>query len=219
MTQFPIIRKDLPFFAVESIEEGPVTAATVENTGFRTWYLTGSISDPAAIDLSRWCALLGEDRNCLYGNWIQEGRSDGKLIFGTSHDPKSITSGARLPFAGDIHAWTAILIEDGPSAWEERVFATSNAVQTRFVDADGKTLRGIKPAADSGELVPDAQIIKGGWDHEHCLLCNGHIDPGDRFFEHTADRGNFLCVACYDKHAKTGDLSFLLKVRQLEASR
>lgn len=185
-------------------------AATEEEPEHHTWHLLGALSDPALINYSSWCALLGKDRNCLYGNWLQENRSDGKVAFETTNDPLSVTAGARLPFAGDIHAWAAILIEDGLSVWEEHVFVPRDAIATHFTGHDGNAWRGLRPVASDEQPAPDAEIVESGWDHEHCLICNGHIDPGDRFFQHKTEDNYFLCTTCYENHAKTGDLSFLL---------
>jgi ribosome-binding protein aMBF1 (putative translation factor) len=57
-------------------------------------------------------------------------------------------------------------------------------------------------------MVPDeAQVVTDGWDHEHCELCNKHIDPGDYACINT-DR-LWVCLSCFDNYAKPRDLSFV----------
>jgi len=45
--------------------------------------------------------------------------------------------------------------------------------------------------------VPEG-LVSGGWDHEHCELCGGHIDPGQVGY---LDRGgNWACGTCYQQY-------------------
>jgi hypothetical protein len=184
MSPPPITRKDLPYFEVESIEEGPVIPASGDQPEYPTWRIRGIISAPTVVDPSRWCALLGLDRNCLYGEWLAKPDSDHKVEFETTHHPKSISAGSHLPFAGDLDAWAAILIEDGPDSWEEHSFVVSNAIATRFLDKDGQPWRTLVEQVDDQPTESGSEVVIDGWDHEHCLICNAHIDPGDRFFKH-----------------------------------
>ena len=210
MSRTPITRNDLPYLEVESVEEGPMIPASGDWPEHRTWRILGTISDPGVVKTSSWYALLGLDRNCLNGNWSAIPGADRKAEFETADDPKSISTGSRLPFAGDLDAWAAILIEDGPDAWEERSFAARNAIATRFRDEDGKLWRKLVEKKDDQPIEAGAETVVDGWDHEHCLICNAHIDPGNRFFKHKS-ANELLCVTCYESHAKTGDLSFLVR--------
>lgn len=64
------------------------------------------------------------------------------------------------------------------------------------------------PAADQASLSSGAQqVIPGGWDHEHCHLCRGHIDHGD--FGYRDQDELWMCENCYDKYVKSRDLSFV----------
>jgi hypothetical protein len=211
MSRQPVTRDDLPYLEVESVNEGPVIPAKDDRPEYHTWHIRGTVSDPSIVDTSFWCTLLGKDRNCLYGDWRVKPGPDRKVEFETAFDhPTTISAGDHLAFAGIHHGWAAILIEDGPNAWEECTFSARNAIATRFVGTDGQSYRKLVEQKEGEPIEPDAELIVEGWDHEHCLLCNDHIDPGDRFYRHKSERGQFLCVNCYEEHAMTGDLSFLL---------
>jgi len=47
-------------------------------------------------------------------------------------------------------------------------------------------------------------VSESGWDHEHCHVCDAHIEPGDEYwqsieYDSTGARLTWeLCLACYD---------------------
>lgn len=114
-----------------------------------------------------------------------------------------------MPYAGSLDAWAAILIEDGPSAWHEFTFEAKDVITTRFVDENGQAWRSLTEFKEGQSVEAEAEIVSDGWDHEHCKICNAHIDPGDHFYRHQS-ANEFLCVGCYGKHAAKDDLSFLV---------
>jgi hypothetical protein len=208
MNPTPVTRKDLPYLEVEAVEVGPLIPATEERPECAIWRIRGHISDPRVVVLGTWITLLGHERNCLYGNWLGAPSDDGQVVFETGNDPGSTVVGSRLTYAGQLDGRAAILIEDGPAAWGERIFAPRDAVVTRFIDSDGQGWRNLRELRDEETPELGTEIVKDGWDHEHCLLCNGHIDPEDRFFRHRQEN-EYLCVECYCKHVLSGDIGFL----------
>lgn len=205
-----ITRNDLPYLEVESIEEGPLIPAKDGQPEYRLWQIRGTVSDPNIVDASSWCALLGPNRDCLYGDWAALPGPDCKVQFETANEPKGVSTGMRLPYGGTLDVRAAILIEDGPPFWQESRFEAKDAIAVRFVDENGQAWRKLTEFKEGQQIDPEAQIVPDGWDHEHCLICNAHIDPGDRFYRHQSTN-EFLCSACYGKYAATGDLSFLVR--------
>jgi len=60
------------------------------------------------------------------------------------------------------------LFEDRQRTWRRADFAPSDMLLFRRGDGQGSVGRRLV----SGEVLPsDAEIVKGGWDHEHCELC------------------------------------------------
>ena len=50
----------------------------------------------------------------------------------------------------------------------------------------------------TGGDVPDGCTVEpGGWDHEHCDACNGHINAGQPFQQTTDEPCTWLCEECY----------------------
>ncbi len=208
MHRAPVTRKNLAYLEVESIQDGPLIPATKQHPALPSWKIRGRVSDLRIVDPERWCTFLSPDRNCLTGDWQADPGEDGTAEFRTCDPPGSLSPGSRMTFAGQLYGKTAILVEDGPSAWEGQIFASRPAIATHFVDSEGRHWRKLQPFKEREALEPDAELVADGWDHEHCAICNEHIDPGDRYFQHKVE-SEYLCVTCFDKYVPTGDLSFL----------
>ncbi len=74
--------------------------------------------------------------------------------------------------------------------------------RTRFSPSDSYVHRRT-PEGESGQQEPE--IRKGGWDHEHCMLCMKEISlyPGcepEGFADSNDDR--WLCFECYEKYVR-----------------
>ena len=64
------------------------------------------------------------------------------------------------------------------------------------------------PATDQTLLEgPNAQLVAGGWDHEHCSLCNVHINTGD--FGYCDPKKRWMCEKCYERYVMRRDLAFV----------
>lgn len=104
--------------------------------------------------------------------------------------------------------WQAPLIEaiaDNGHEWRQFTHEPSDSVQFRQ-----GTVIGWQKADQP--LPNDAVYLgkkSGGWDHEHCGLCNSPIDA-DHPIGYTDDDSNFLCSICYTKYGATHDVSFQL---------
>ena len=88
-------------------------------------------------------------------------------------------------------------------SWEARVFSPGPARYFRF---NGVT--GWQPEdAALLEGAEDLGVREGGWDHEHCELCNARIG-GSADAHGYLDPEQWLCVECYEQHAVPRDVSF-----------
>jgi hypothetical protein len=116
------------------------------------------------------------------------------------------------------------MVTESQWKWKEVTFEPSDAIAER-VPTDGSTEGWIKtskkvspdgkervyPVNSQGDsILPKATpecIVPAGWDHEHCELCNGHIDAGDVGYIDLGE--HWVCKVCYTKYVLTNDLSFL----------
>jgi hypothetical protein len=102
--------------------------------------------------------------------------------------------------------WQAPLVEaiaDETQEWRQFTFEPSDANQFRKGDAIG--WQPIGQALPDG--ASDLGLKPGGWDHEHCGLCDRHIDSKDPI-GYTDDSGHFLCSPCYTRYGAQHDVSF-----------
>lgn len=200
-------RADLPQFKVSAVEQG-VSA----DDGFTEWRLKGSLDRLQGISFDSWCYLLGSGRESFTGNFSLPVGETRETVFTTHRREKPAVEGLTLSCMGAYHqAYHVWMVEEGPKAWTETVFAASDAVAEHFVGTDGKTWRKLSKLT-TGELKQNGEeswIVPGGWDHEHCAICSVHIDPGDRHFHH-AELNEFLCVSCYERYVLAGDIGFTM---------
>ncbi len=92
-----------------------------------------------------------------------------------------------------VAKWRAELIENPAHEWWVRTFEPSDMVMvmTKF----GKS--GHKRRTD--EVIGEGmRIVPGGWDHEHCCLCNATISGrGNDLRSGYTDGNNWACEECY----------------------
>ena len=83
------------------------------------------------------------------------------------------------------------LVADRTRRWCEQVFQPSDAIL--FHDGKGRRKKLPGEAEVAGE-----RVLPGGWEHEHCSLCEQTIsqDEGDEHSGYTDGR-DWLCRACY----------------------
>jgi len=202
----PSTRSDLPQFFVDSIERGDQ-----DDNGYIAWTLRGKLNRTLGIPVDAWCFLLLPGQESLTGTFTLSGEPDSDASFATDAKEKPDVIGATLAELSSYwrpqHIW---MIEDGSESWAEQVFSASDAVEDHFVAQDGQGWRRLSKAASVPSADSSSRIVSGGWDHEHCSLCNTHIDPGDRFF-YSPKHYEYLCVSCYEKYVPEHDISFALE--------
>jgi hypothetical protein len=110
-------------------------------------------------------------------------------------------------------------IVDPAHEWKQVVFHETEALETKFSDGS-RILRTVAKNCNGIRVYPEntiteassssqSRIVPDGWDHEHCEICNKHIDPGDvGYFD---EDEHWLCNVCYNKYALPHDLSFLIE--------
>ena len=64
------------------------------------------------------------------------------------------------------------------------------------------------PAPDQSLPVrAGTRLVPAGWGHEHCELCNEHIDAG--MFGECDPGGRWMCEKCYQRYVTPCDLAFV----------
>ena len=131
----------------------------------------------------------------------------------TDELPPALAVGGRFPLIDGYWGLNEVnTILDREHQWSRVTFEALDAFERpHFQLASGaqrvaQTGRAWRKA--SGDPAGDEHVLKGGWDHEHCMLCFQTIRPGDVAFTDPDDY--WLCRDCHSKFGSTGDLGFIL---------
>jgi len=217
--------EDLPHFLVTGIQK-----AESHNTGYAEFELLGVFDKVDDVREGRGWLLLPE-RKCLIGDLISLDLAAKTAVFLTAERPDPDVVGAKLPFLdGYWQAYHVWMVVEPRWSWMPVIFQARDAVGRRFQAEDVQLIDGdevkawieVKEmAAQSGKsryypVHPDPVTalstnadgtIAGGWDHEHCELCNTHIEPSDRGYVDPSE--HWVCEGCYTKYVLAHDLSFI----------
>ncbi len=60
--------------------------------------------------------------------------------------------------------------------------------------------------------VEDLGLRSGGWNHEHCELCNVQIGTSGLSDAYMNSDDLWLCIGCYDRYASNNDVSFAVEL-------
>ena len=191
---------DFPHFIVSEVQPGETFPTYIDLN------LVGTFENGERVTAGVGSLLLPE-RVALYGEMILYPHT-GAALFVSSATAIPALLGTKLPYLSArwqaYHIW---MILDEQSRWEKTCFEPADAIQETYTTDDGRHLRKLSKMKP-GKGVPDtAQVVMNGWDHEHCELCNEHIDPGDSAYTNKDDL--WVCLTCFEKYVGPKDLSFV----------
>ena len=123
---------------------------------------------------------------------------------------KALRAGESLPYVD--YYWSpkevAFALESA-RAWRKVIFEAEDSVRYRDPHVPGwwKSHVATHPVS---ERASDVQIVKKGWDHEHCYFCKSRIGKaGTRYGYYSKADNDWLCVSCYKNFVVRHDLRFL----------
>lgn len=117
---------------------------------------------------------------------------------------------ARLLCSGRLYAYlpnydffAAELVLSPRLTWKETVFHPMDAVSVPWGEFRVVT------AAPEGVVLPEgAKLIKGGWDHMHCGICNACICEIHGPEAAVSNEDHWVCRACYQRHVLAKNIDF-----------
>jgi hypothetical protein len=218
--------KDLPHFRVEAVKR--LRTHDGETVDFE---IRGTLDRINGV-CEGSCWLLLPERGCLMAdlNFEDVGAKKARLVTLQQTIPSLI--GLSAPYLSGrwepYHVWMVIEPE---WIWSRAFFQVSDAmarscqeegvpsidgrevkewIEIRKVGEENNRFR-VYPVFSNGEsnlpaVGPDG-IIKGGWNHEHCDICNSHIESGQYEFRDLG--GHTVCERCHFEYVIPHDLSFL----------
>jgi len=194
--------KDLPQFSVSGVkEEGSAP------DGYIPLELSGSFDTLEGVREGR-CWLLLPDKQSLIGDLTSPDTNAKTAFYRTFDRTVPALVGHTLPYLnGYWQAYHVWMVMDADQVSQELVFRPSDAVSFSCDGSGGRELKGIRKTSPEDLLNPDLQIVRNGWDHEHCELCNAHINPGDSGYQDA--EGGWVCQRCYSRYVRPHDLAFI----------
>lgn len=216
--------QDFPRFSVSQVSRGETNSQ-----GFTTFELRGEfdriIQRQGEIT---WFWLLVGERAAVWAQWKSVGPGTAATVVAHEKTMPEI-AGKTLyylsPYWQAFHIWMAL---DEQWGWQRELFQAVDAVAEAYLandvsivdgrevktwaklsraDKRGHTERYVPLLDDTSDSGTTQQFVPGGWDHEHCELCQGHIEHGNYGYKDPDDR--WMCETCYDKYVKPRDLSFV----------
>lgn len=146
----------------------------------------------------RWitCIMLSPNK-FIWGRFteINTGNKTGKVILENKQEVSFLQAGAEYEYLDGYWGERAELVFDTSLIWEKTEFIPRDAVRHL---ADGRT-----------EDVP------GGWDHEHCIICQESISQVDKQkYGYKDQKNNWLCERCFNSYVVPKKIDFITEPQQ-----
>lgn len=222
----PKTLEDFPKLVVTALRRGPTA-----DEGYTFFELEGSLDQRIHVttDGPQWFWLLFGKRGCLCAR-VQSLDKDTRavaLTFEATEKPDIV--GQTLAYLSPYwQAYNVWMVLDPEWGWEKKKFVGIDALAEDFESRDTSIIDGqevkvwtkLSPAnvqrGQSRHYPATAQapppgskvrLVPSGWDHEHCELCNSHIDIG--MFGYCDPDERWMCENCYSRYVVPRDLAFV----------
>lgn len=222
---------DLPHFCVSAVVQGQT-----RETGDIDFELSGGFDKLDGVSAGRCCLLLpGKDvLTALTGDLTFLDLNDRTAVYRAWDKSVPEVAGVNLAYLASPwephHVWMVI---ERRWRWSRTLYraadVTSRKIRKDDISiVDGQEVREWVEIRKAGKqaglsryypVFPDGRInlppagadgvIQGGWDHEHCELCDRHIDAGKYGYLDLGE--HWVCEACYNEYVANHDLSFINK--------
>jgi hypothetical protein len=183
---------DLPRFSVGAVRYHEDEHATIE--------VTGQFDRSEAVR-EGVCWLLLPDKENYYGELFSF-KLETKIGKFRTHvkSPPRFDGRTFYHLSAYWQAYHVWMVMDASLSWQKLIFQSFDAVSDRIEGSDGQRLTRLRKATPEDLRNPELDIVQRGWDHEHCELCNAHIDPGDCCYY--GDASYWVCQRCYHKYVQ-----------------
>jgi len=225
-TLSPKTLEDFPKFVVTALRRG-----STATEGYTFYELEGRFDSHVNIETDgpQWFWLLFGKRGCLCASVQSLDRTTqmAVLTFEATEEPKLVCDTLTY-LSSRWQAYNVWMVLDPDWHWEKREFLGMDAIAEEFESKDTSIIEGrevkvwTKLSPVKGERgqsrycpAPDqpatsrskVRLIPSGWDHEHCELCNSHIDIG--MFGYCDPDERWMCESCYSRYVLHRDLAFV----------
>jgi hypothetical protein len=221
----PKTLEDFPKLVVTALRRGQTSGE-----GYTSFELEGRFHHHINVptDGPQWFWLLFGKRGslCASVQSLDEDTKSAVLTFEAKEEPDVV--GQTLAYLSPYwQAYNVWMVLDPAWGWEKKKFAGIDAIAEDFESKDTSIVDGrevkfwtkLSPANQRGQSrhypsvdqasTPEnkVHVVPLGWDHEHCELCNSHIDIG--MFGYRDETGCWMCENCYSRYVVPHDLAFV----------
>jgi hypothetical protein len=149
-----------------------------------------------------WAVCLMHGDRFIWGRFVEvdQIRRSAGFRADAPAEIAGLSAGDRLALLDGYWGHQVELVSTPSHVWRFARFVARDAVE--FQVESGRLRTAATPGL-RGAGVP------GGWDHEHCELCNETISEHGVASGWTNEEGNWLCEACYATHVLQGSLEFV----------
>jgi hypothetical protein len=222
----PKTLEDFPKFEVTALRRG-----TTAKEGYTHFELEGRLDCTIEIGSTgpQWFWLLFGKNGylCAGVQSVNKETNAAVLTFEATDEPDIV--GQRLaylsPYWQGFHVW---MVLDPNWGWEKKQLQGIDAVAEDYESKDVSIVGGrevrvwtkLEPTgASSGQsrhypatdqtlpVRSGTRLVPSGWGHEHCELCNAHIDAGT--FGYCDPGQRWMCEKCYERYVMRRDLAFV----------
>lgn len=219
----PKTLEDFPHFIVSRVRRG------ASADGYTRFELEGQFDRWIGEKIQDWFFLLFDRQSSICVTLQSFDRETNAAVLTCDEKDEPSVIGRSLAYLNRYwrphNIW---MVLDTSQGWTKKQFRGIDAIAEDFEAKDISIVDGrevkvwtkLTPVRESGEpsrhdAVTDQnspggsgrRLVSLGWDHEHCDLCNAHIDPGD--FGYCGRDEHWLCEKCYQSYAAKHDLSFV----------
>jgi hypothetical protein len=171
-------------------------------------FLTGRVTKPGRLSRDHWLSLvIGDEDVCAWVVDLDPDEASATLRVETSNLLPSMIVGAKFPVCDSYWIDKLFLVTSNEIQWNKIEFVAPDAF---FEPGENAGWRKWQVANPGDENRSDGQIVKGGWDHEHCEICWQHIDKNNPQ-GYCDGSSNWVCGPCYEKYVGPRDLRFVLE--------
>jgi hypothetical protein len=214
--------EDFPQFIPAAVRRGETST-----TGYTEFELVGKFDRVIEEKEGDWFYLLsGGGSTCATLKSLDKETKAAILTCNEKNEPEVV--GRSLAYLQSYwrpeNVW---MVLDPSWGWNKKQFRGIDAVAEEYESKDVSIVDGreikiwtklepVKPGGStryypaSDQTSPpssERRIVASGWDHEHCVLCNAHIDMGG--FGYCDSDGEWMCEKCYERYVAQHDLAFV----------
>jgi len=135
--------------------------------------------------------LFTESRKIIKGKISDLKLSDKKAVFVSAEEQTStlLAAGQQCMYFDGYLGERVAIIFDTSRNWRKILFEPSESTR---INKDGSV-----------------KVVKGGWDHEHCVIDQKNISLHENPFGYKDQFGTWVCVDCYNNYVLTKKFGFI----------